>query len=112
MAQNINQHKFNTGCAYRYQLFFSNLIVLLLLPSKYLKVGHRRPASKTPFKWRFACEPIVFGDANKLAGYVCTFLCMCVQMSLPLYTMDKSVIVSFPGKIHLTLINWTNPIRI
>ena len=32
-------------------------------PSKHIKAGHYRPASETPFKWRFAGGPMVAPDS-------------------------------------------------
>ena len=31
---------------------------IIKLPSEYSILGHTRPASKTPFKWRFAAGPM------------------------------------------------------
>ena len=37
-------------------VFFSNLMRGIQIP---LKTGHIRPASETPFKWRFAGGPMM-----------------------------------------------------
>ena len=39
------------------------------MPNKHLKAGHPRPASKTPFQWRFAGVPMV-ARLSMLAGCV------------------------------------------
>ena len=38
------------------------------VPSKHVKLGHYRPASETPSKWRFAGGPILARDLM-LTGY-------------------------------------------
>ena len=40
------------------------------MPSQYPISGHYRPASETPFGWRFACGPIVARFYDVLTGYM------------------------------------------
>ena len=41
------------------KLMIGNRPKSCIFSSTRLRVGHYRPASKTPFKWRFACRPTV-----------------------------------------------------
>ena len=40
-------------------IFMNNLKIETKLPKQHSMLDHHRPASKTPFKWRFAGRPLM-----------------------------------------------------
>ena len=71
-AANARIHRIayiSLGCSSKISCVVHVFVISLRIPSKHVKSGHYRPASKTPSKRRFASGPIVARDWI-LAGHI------------------------------------------
>ena len=99
-AANARIHRLayiSLGCSSKISCAPRVFVISLRIPSKHVKSGHYRPASKTPSERRFAGGPIVARDWI-LAGHI---ICRCRPLnSFAVHRAENSI---DPDQTELTL---------